>query len=240
MRGTGIKLLVIIPAFNEEANIGAVIAALRKDAPEADIVVVNDGSGDSTALVARSAGVGVLNHPYNMGVGAAMQTGYRYARLRGYDVAVQVDADGQHPTEAIARLVAPVVEGRADLVVGSRFLTETGYRPTLARAAGIALLSRVVSVVTGMRVTDPTSGFRAAGRRAIGFLSECYPDDYPEPESIVLLEKRGFGVIEVPVRMRSRAGGRSSITAAKSIYYMVKVLLAIFVDLLKRARLPGQ
>lgn len=234
MKELKVRLLVIIPAFNEEASVGGVIASVRKHAPEADIVVVNDGSTDRTAEVAMKAGATVLSHLYNMGIGATMQTGYKYASLGGYDVAVQVDGDGQHPADSIRFLVDTLVKKGADLVVGSRFLGEGDYKPSLARSTGMAIFSKVVSAVINVKVTDTTSGFRAAGKRCIDFFSARYPDDYPEVEALVLLHKKGFSIMEVPVTMSERSSGRSSITPAKSVYYMVKVLLAIFVDLLKR------
>lgn len=228
------KILIIIPAFNEQASIQGVLSAVKKHLPGADIVVVNDGSADATALIAEKEGVVVLNHPYNMGIGATMQTGYKYASRKGYEIAVQVDADGQHPADQIEKLIEPVAKGRADLVVGSRFLGAGDYKPSLARGAGISIFSNVVSAIIRERVTDTTSGFRAAGRRCIDFFAGHYPDDYPEVEALVLLHKKGFSIMEVPVRMSEREGGRSSITPIRSVYYMVKVLLAIFVDLLKK------
>ncbi len=229
------KLLVIIPAFNEEASLGRVISSIRENVPQADIVVVNDGSSDSTAAIAEKAGVVVLSHIYNLGIGATMQTGYRYAEVKGYDITVQVDADGQHPADQIGRIIDPIIKRRADMVVGSRFLGTGDYRPSFARSTGMAIFSRVVSAIIKERVTDTTSGFRASGRRCIRYFSYHYPDDYPEVEALVLIHKLGFSIMEVPVRMEERAGGRSSITPVKSVYYMIKVLLAIFVDLLKKA-----
>lgn len=234
MKNSAPKTLIIMPAFNEEATVGDVISDLRKNAPEADIVVINDGSGDATARVARSTGVTVLDHPYNLGIGVTMQTGYKYARLKGYDIAVQVDADGQHRADQIERLMGPIIDGRADLVVGSRFISGGDYRPSFARSAGMAFFSRLVSLIIREKVTDTTSGFRAAGRRCIEFFSHHYPDDYPEVEALVLLHKKGFSIMEVPVEMSRRGGGRSSITPVRSVYYMVKVLLAILVDMIKR------
>ncbi|MEK6531217.1 MAG: glycosyltransferase family 2 protein [Deltaproteobacteria bacterium] len=234
MNTPGEKVLVIMPAYNEEASIGAVIDDVRRNAPQAGIIVVNDGSIDETESIASSKGVKVLTHPYNMGIGAAMQTGYIYALLNGYDVAVQVDSDGQHPADQIEILVRTLLENRADIVIGSRFLGGPGYRPTFARGIGITIFSRVVSAVLRTRLTDTTSGFRASGKRTIGFLSATYPEDYPEVESLVLLHKKGFSIMEAPVRMQRRSGGHSSISTADSVYYMIKVLLAIFVDLLKK------
>lgn len=234
MKRSKARILIIIPAFNEEESIGGVISSIKKSMPEADIVVVNDGSSDSTREIAEGMGVSVLNLPYNLGIGATMQTGYGFARRNGYDIAVQVDADGQHPAEQIKKVVAPVLDGRADLVVGSRFLGEGEYQPSLARGAGIYLFSRFVSFILREQVTDTTSGFRAAGPRTIEFFSHHYPDDYPEVEALVLLHKKGFSIMEVPVKMAERAGGVSSITPGRSVYYMVKVFLAILVDMLKK------
>src|SRR3972149_5757247 len=228
------RLLILIPAFNEEASIANVITSVRKYAPAADIVVINDGSTDRTRAITQGLGVVVLNHVYNLGIGATMQTGYKYAVAGGYDIAVQLDGDGQHPAEQINDIIRPVLDGKADLVVGSRFLGEGNYRPSIARGAGMAFFSRLVSAILKERLTDTTSGFRAAGRECINYFSSRYPDDYPEVEALVLLHKKGFSIMEVPVTMTERAGGRSSITPLRSVYYMVKVLLAILVDLIKR------
>lgn len=228
------KILVIIPAYNEGANIGGVISAVRRDVTLADIVVINDGSTDATSCIAKGLCSSVIDLPYNMGIGAAMQTGYRYADMLGYDIAIQVDGDGQHPAHQIGFLIKPLVEGKADVVIGSRFLGEGDYIPSLARSIGIRIFSLVLSVITWKRVTDPTSGFRAINRDAISFLARNYPEDYPEVEAIVLLRKAGFRVTEVPVRMEARVWGKSSITYPRALYYMIKVLLAVFIDLLKK------
>ncbi|MBI5809797.1 MAG: glycosyltransferase family 2 protein [Deltaproteobacteria bacterium] len=169
-----------------------------------------------------------------MGIGATMQTGYKYARMKGYDIAVQVDGDGQHPASQIKHLLDPLMQGKAHLIVGSRFLGKGEYRPSIARSAGMAFFSRLVSAIIRERVTDTTSGFRAANHECIEFFSRRYPDDYPEVESLVLLHKKGFSIMEVPVEMSERAAGSSSITPIRSVYYMVKVFLAIAVDLLKK------
>ncbi len=234
MRTSKPKTLIIIPAFNEEANIRGVITAVRSHLHEPPIVVVNDGSADRTASIAASEGVTVLSHPFNMGIGATMQTGFKYAMINGFDIAVQVDGDGQHPAEQIMDLINTLQDSKADLVVGSRFMTESGYRPSVARGAGIAIFSRLVSLITGEKLTDTTSGFRASGKRCIEFFCAHYPDDYPEVEALVLLHKKGFRIRETPVKMTRRQGGRSSITPVKSLYYMVKVMLAILVDLIKK------
>ena len=230
------KILIIIPSYNEEATVGAVIDEVRKHVPEASVLVVDDGSRDATSSVALKKGVMAVRHPFNMGVGAAMQTGYKYALRNGFDIAVQMDADGQHPAKQIRDLVAPLIRDEIDMVVGSRFLGAGEYKPSMARAAGIAIFSKVVSFIIKEKLTDTTSGFRAVNREVIEFLSRAYPDDYPEVEALVLLHKKGFAIMEVPVIMSERKGGKSSITASKSAYYMVKVLLAVFVDLLKKVK----
>jgi len=228
------RVLVIMPAYNEAESIGAVISAVKKELPDADIFVVNDGSKDATSSIAKRLGAIVADLPYNMGIGAAMQTGYRYAFANDYDIAIQVDADGQHPPDQINNLVAPVMEQKADMVIGSRFLGEGEYYPSFARHLGMKIFAFVVSVMTGRKITDTTSGFRAANKGVIRFFANNYPEDYPEVEAIVLLRKAGFNIIETPVRMEARAGGVSSITPLRSLYYMVKVLLAVFVDMLKK------
>lgn len=228
------KIIAIIPAYNECANIERVISDIRKETDQVDIVVINDGSTDETFNVAKNLGVMIIDLPYNLGIGAAMQTGYKYAEMMGYDIAVQVDGDGQHPANQIHFLIKPLAEGKADIVIGSRFLGEGDYAPSLARSIGIRTFSLILSVLTRQRVTDPTSGFRAINSDAISFLAGNYPEDYPEVEAIVLLRKAGFSVAEVPVRMEARVWGKSSITYPRAAYYMVKVLLAVFVDLLKK------
>ncbi len=228
------KVLIIVPAFNEEETLAGVIADLREHMPEAGIAVVNDGSGDGTGAKAEEAGVIALHHPYNLGIGATMQTGYKYASRNGYDIAVQVDGDGQHRADQISTLLAPIKEKGADIVVGSRFLGLGEYSPSIARSAGIRFFSRLVSTIIGEHVSDTTSGFRASGKRTIQFFSGHYPDDYPEVETLVLLHKLGFDIAEVPVKMRERGGGESSITPVRSVYYMIKVLLAILIDMIKK------
>lgn len=228
------KTLIIVPAFNEEASITGVIEDLRSHFPEGDVLVVDDGSRDRTADTARAAGVKVVRLPFNLGIGGAVQTGYRYARKNDYDVAVQFDGDGQHLASEIRSIVDPLASGRADIVVGSRFLDRGDYQPSVARKIGIWIFSQVLSTIIGMPLTDTTSGFRAANRRAIEYFSGDYPEDYPEVESLVLLHRMGMRIEEAAVRMRDRTGGRSSITPVRSAYYMVKVLLAVFIDLLKK------
>ena len=228
------KLLVIVPAYNEGQSLPGVVRDLRTHVPHADIAVVNDGSRDGTGAVARDLGVMVLELPFNLGIGGAMQTGYRYAEQHGYDVAVQFDGDGQHVASEIRALVEGLQRDGADIVVGSRFLGSGEYRAPFFRKVGIWIFSTVLSAILGMRVTDTTSGFRAVNRRGIEFFAQRYPEDYPEVESLVLLHRAGRRIAEVPIRMQERTGGRSSITPVRSVYYMVKVLLAVFIDLLKK------
>jgi glycosyltransferase involved in cell wall biosynthesis len=223
----------IVPAYNEAGSISSVIAEIRSADPELEIVVVDDGSNDGTAQLARAAGARVLQLPYNLGIGAAVQTGLRYACEEGYDVAVQIDGDGQHDARELAQLLEPVVSGRADIAVGTRFAGARSYRASLGRRIGIALFARAVSLIVRQRVTDTTSGFRAMNRRGICLFALDYPHDYPEVEATVLVFRHRLRMVEVPVAMRHRETGRSSITPFRSLYYMSKVSLALFVGLLR-------
>lgn len=232
------RLLFIVPAYNEARNVGRVIAELRDAYAGAAVAVINDGSTDGTSQIARDSGAVVLDMPFNVGIGGAVQTGMLYAHRHGYDIAVQFDGDGQHIAGEIAALLAPIRDDRADAVIGSRFLGAKSFRPPLARRMGIALFNGVNRIVVGRRFTDNTSGFRAYNRAAIEFLARDYPHDYPEPESVVTLCRAGFRVLEVPVSMRERQGGSSSITWLRSIYYVFKVLLAILVGSTRSARRP--
>jgi len=228
------KTLIIIPAYNEEASLPGVIRDLRASVPSADILVVDDGSRDGTVSLAQGLGVKVLTLPYNLGIGGAMQAGYTYAERGHYDIAVQFDGDGQHIAGEIPKILGPIAAGDTDIVVGSRFLGMGAYKSPLFRKMGIWVFSTILSRILGMAVTDSTSGFRAVNRTVIRFFSRMYPDDYPEVEALVLLHKEGMRITEVPVVMQGRTGGASSITPGRSAYYMIKVLLAIFIDLLKR------
>jgi len=229
----GRRALVVIPAYNEEDAIAGVIRDVRRHAPWADVAVVNDGSHDGTTGRAREAGAKVLELPVNLGIGGAVQTGFRYAWQEGYDLAFQFDGDGQHRARCLAALAGPVLAGKADLAVGSRFLNPRGMTAQGMRLVGSWILSRVISVLVRQRVTDPTSGFRVAGRSAIALFAREYPQDYPEPESLVLMHKQGLRVAEVPVTMRRRRGGVSSISLFHGVHYMTKVLLAVVVDMFK-------
>lgn len=229
------KTLIIIPAYNEEESLPGVIRDLREHGTDG-IIVVNDGSRDRTLCIAAELGVKVVDLPFNLGIGGAMQAGYRYAARQGYDIAVQFDGDGQHCAAEIEKLLQPLIRGEADLVIGSRFMQAGDYKAPFVRRMGMRIFSLVLSTILQKRVSDTTSGFRAANRRVIDFFSRCYPEDYPEVEALVLVHKQGMRVVEVPVGMRERTGGRTSITAGRSVYYMVKVLLAVLIDLMKKAR----
>jgi len=231
------KTLIIIPAYNEEGSIAGVIQDIHRHAPEADVIVVNDGSTDRTAELAAAAGAKVLTLPYNVGIGGGMQTGYLYAQRMGYDIAVQMDADGQHPAEELPKLIAKARE--ADLVIGSRYVETTSYRSSRMRRAGMVFFSGLVSLVTGQRFTDTTSGFRAAGRKVIELYAAYYPIDYPEVESIVYLKRKGCRIAEVATEMHHRKAGKSSITPWKSVYYMVKVTLAVLMSAIRYDRGPA-
>jgi glycosyltransferase involved in cell wall biosynthesis len=223
------KILVIIPALNEEQSLRDVIRGIRAFLPQADVLVVNDGSTDSTAGIAREEGVFILNHPYNMGIGATMQTGFLYAFENGFDIAIQVDGDGQHNPDALPLLIKPILEGRSNLVIGSRYLSEEGFKSTFPRKLGIKFFTCLVWILIRRKVTDPTSGFRAIDRKGIGLFSREYPSDYPEVEALISAYKRGLTFEEVSVTMRRRQGGSSSIGILSALYYMVKVTLSVSV-----------
>lgn len=222
------KTLVVIPAYNEGKNLGKLLTTFGKNFPEYDVIVVNDCSTDNTLYVCKEHGVPVIDLPVNLGIGGAVQSGYRYARYKGYDAAVQVDGDGQHNPEYISRLLAELENG-SDLAIGSRFLSAEGFQSSALRRFGIRYFSRLIYLFSGQRIKDPTSGFRACNSKAIRLFAADYPRDYPEPESIVNAAKHGLKVSEVPVVMTQRLEGKSSITGARSLYYMIKVSLAIII-----------
>jgi glycosyltransferase involved in cell wall biosynthesis len=237
-----LRRVAIVPALNEEHSIGRVIAELRAFDPGLDVVVIDDGSVDGTSRAARAAGARVLRLPFNLGIGGAVQTGFRFAFEHDYDLAVRVDGDGQHDPSQLMRVLEPVLRGDADIAVGSRFAVQAaaGYRPSRPRRIGIRLLAEVVSRIVGQRVTDTTSGFQALNREGIALFARDYPHDYPEVEATVMVFRHRLRLAEVQVEMRERGGGRSSITALRSVYYMVKVLLAIFVGLFRRDVVPRE
>jgi glycosyltransferase involved in cell wall biosynthesis len=233
-----LRRIAVVPAYNEERNIARVVAELKEYDPRLDVVVISDGSYDRTSDVARAAGAKVLQLPFNLGIGGAVQTGFRYAWENGYELAVRCDGDGQHIPAELPKVIAPVVAGDADIAIGSRFVVNGGYRSSATRRVGIRLLALVVSAIARQRVTDATSGFQALNRRALELFAADYPHDYPEVEGMVMTIKHKLRLVEVPVEMREREHGRSSITALRSIYYMVKVLIALFVGLFRRSVVP--
>jgi glycosyltransferase involved in cell wall biosynthesis len=228
------RICVIIPAFNEEAAVGAVVRVVAEEMPTAHLIVVDDSSGDRTADEAEKAGAMVLRLPVNLGIGGAVQTGYRYAHQYDFDFALQIDGDGQHDPREAQRILQPIREGRADMVVGSRWLGRGNYIAPKGRRAGMRILSRLVSHRTGQVLTDTTSGFRAVGRRGIEVFAEEYPTDFPEVETLVLAKERGLRVQEVGVRMNHRTSGTSSISGARSPYYMIRVITVLLVDSIGR------
>lgn len=229
-------LLVIVPAYNEAKAIGRVIEDLRSLDLTLDILVVNDGSADATSAQARATGKArVVDLPKNLGIGGAVQTGFKYAAANDYSIAIQFDGDGQHLAAEIPKLLQALKNDGASMVIGSRFLEkQAGYRSTFVRRLGIRLFRMVNSLLIGQRVTDNTSGFRAYDRPAIEFLARHYPVDYPEPEAVILLGRNGFRIAEVCTLMRERQGGDSSIAGMTGVYYMIKVLLAILMTALRK------
>ena len=232
------RSLAIVPAYNEAASVHAVVQSINQAAPDFDVLVVDDGSTDATAQCARDCGAEVLVHPFNLGIGGAMQSGFRYASDQGYNYAVQVDADGQHDPGEIGALANVIADNGIDMASGSRFLEDSGYRAPVSRRLGIRIFSVVLSRLCGQAVTDPTSGFRLCNRRAIELFARDYPHDYPEVEAILMVNAHRLRMQEVPVRMHARRDGRSSITSGESVYYMIKVLLAIFVGLFRKRPVP--
>jgi len=231
--------LAVVPAYNEARTIGRVVRSLREHVPEFDVLVVDDGSTDGTGALAEAAGARVLRHPFNLGIGGAVQSGFVYALDNGYDYMVQVDGDGQHLPEEIPKLLAAMEDDPTyDMVCGSRFLTDHGYPATFSRRTGIHLFAFLLSRIMGRRVSDPTSGFRLFNRRGIALFARDYPHDYPEVEAVLMVHFHRLKVQEVPVRMLRRDGGVSSISSGKSVYYMIKVLLAIFVGLARARPVP--
>jgi glycosyltransferase involved in cell wall biosynthesis len=231
--------LAVIPAYNEAHTLRSVIQSLRRDAPQFDVLVIDDGSTDRTSEIAEAAGVPVLRQPFNLGIGGAVQAGFEYARQEGYDFMAQVDGDGQHRGDQLYRLIAAMdADPTLDMVCGSRFLTESGYPAPISRRTGIHIFAFLLSRIVGQRVTDPTSGFRLYNRRAITLFARDYPHDYPEVEAVLMVHWHRLSMQEVPVEMLQRGGGVSSIRSGKSAYYMIKVLLAIFVGLARARPLP--
>lgn len=233
-KGIDVKKLIIIPAFNEANSLVALVDEITKKAPDYDYVIVNDGSHDHTSELCIEKGLNLLDLSLNLGIGGAVQAGYVYAKYHGYDIAIQIDGDGQHDPSYLDRLIEPLVMGDADFAIGSRYITKEGFQSSALRRVGIKWLNGIIRLLTREKISDCTSGFRAVNKRVITLFSRNYPYDYPEPETIVDVHRHGFRIKEVPVVMRSREHGTSSIRMMKSIYYMIKVSLAMFVAFFKR------
>ena len=228
------RKLAIVPAYNEQGSVASVVRDLHEHVPDFDVVVVDDGSTDSTSAEARTAGATVLRMPFNLGIGGTVQAGYQYALEHDYDYAIQVDGDGQHDPREIPKLLGHLrTHPDIDMVTGSRFLGEDSFRSSRSRRLGIRLFARVLSLVTKQPVTDPTSGFRMTNRRGIELFARDYPHDYPEVEAVLMIHFHRLRSAEIPVRMRERIAGVSSINASRSAYYMIKVSLAILVGLVR-------
>jgi hypothetical protein len=230
-----LRTLAIVPAYNEEGSLGQVLEEISAADPDLHVVVINDHSTDGTAAIASRAGVSVVHLPFNVGIGGAMQTGYQYARDHGFEVAVQIDSDGQHDASELPKLLAPLARAEADMVIGTRFAPGAGeYKAPPGRRMGMVLFSAVARMLVKLRITDPTSGFRAVNRLGIELFAREYPHDFPEVESNVLAARYGLRIVEVPVQMRERAAGRSSVTTIRGTYFVIRILLALFVSLFRR------
>lgn len=223
------KCLIIIPAYNEADNIEIVINNLIRNYWQYDYVIINDGSTDSTKEICEKNHYNILNLPINLGIGGAVQTGYRYAKDNNYDVAVQIDGDGQHDVSYLEDMLRLIEEGQADCVIGSRFVEKEGFQSSAVRRIGIRCLSTLGWLLTGVRVKDITSGYRVVNKKFIHIFADDYPSDYPEPEAMVIAAIHGGRIVEYPVVMQERIGGESSITLKKSIYYMIKVTIAMLI-----------
>ena len=223
------KKLIIIPAYNESSNIVNTIRTIESDASDFDYIIIDDCSTDNTLAICQKQGFNVISLPINLGIGGAVQTGYRYAQRCGYDVAVQVDGDGQHNPCYLEKMVEVLVQSSVNMVIGSRFITKEGFQSSFARRIGIKYFTWLIALLTGKKITDATSGLRLIDRSLIERFANHYPDDYPEPETVVDVLVSHFKVKEIPVVMNERQGGVSSISLTKSVYYMIKVTLAILV-----------
>lgn len=233
------RILIIIPAFNEGDRIHEIVRQVREMHRNYDIVVVNDGSRDDTAPAARAAGAFVVSHPFNLGYGVAIQTGYKFALAKGYDFVVQMDGDGQHDPTCIPQLLEPVMKDQADFSLGSRFLGTKSYAPSLARRFGMIFFRWLISALIKTRITDSTSGFQAFNRKVIRyFTTEVFPCDYPDADMLLTLHRAGFRIKEVPVRMHAAVSGKSMHAGWMPLYYIFKMLLSIFVTLLRKKDIP--
>lgn len=228
------KKLVIIPAYNEKDSIVNTVKDIKDNAQGFDYIVVNDCSTDNTYDVCVENGLKVINLPLNLGIGGAVQTGYLYAFQNGYDIAVQFDGDGQHDAAYLNEMADYLVKNECDMVIGSRFIEKEGFQSSQLRRVGIVFFSKLITILTGTKITDPTSGLRMIGRNVMALFATDYPRDYPEPESVVAVLRRKMKVEEIPVIMKERTGGVSSISMKKSVYYMIKVTLAILIERIRK------
>ena len=233
------KTLVIIPCYNEEENLDRVVERLHAAAPDVDYLIVNDCSTDGSAALCRARGYNYISLPVNLGIGGGVQSGYLYAREHGYDVTVQMDGDGQHDPAYLMEIVQPVLDGECDMCIGSRFVKKEGFQTSFMRRVGIRFLSGLIFLLSGHRVLDVTSGFRATNAQMTAYFARHYAIDYPEPEAALAAILAGFKVAEAPVIMRERQGGVSSIHSFKSVYYMIKVSLALIIDRLSIRKSKG-
>lgn len=233
------KVLLIIPAYNEEENILNTCNKIKEFSDEIDFIVINDGSTDNTLKILQENKINHISLINNLGIGGAVQTGYKYAYENGYDIAIQFDGDGQHDVNYVPNICTPIIEGQADMVIGTRYLdkNESKFQSTFMRRFGSKIICTLLKITTRTKITDPTSGFRAVNKDIIKVFANEYPSDYPEPESIVTITNLGYKIIDVPVSMNEREGGTSSINIWKSVYYMIKVSLAIIIDSLNKRRI---
>lgn len=229
-----LRKLVIIPAYNESASIVNTVNDINKNAPGFDYVVINDHSKDNTLQVCKDAGLNVIDLPLNLGIGGAVQTGYLYACQNGYDIAVQFDGDGQHDAKYLNEMAETLVKEQADMVIGSRFIEKEGFQSSFTRRLGIRYFTFLIKILTGQKITDPTSGYRMCNRKIIELFAGNYPKDYPEPETTTWILRKKLKVLEIPVIMRAREEGVSSISLKKSFYYMFKVTMAIIIERTRR------
>lgn len=228
------KKLVIIPAFNEEGNLEKTIKDIKDNAPDFDYVIINDCSTDKTLEMCRRHGFSYLNLPVNLGIGGAVQTGYRYAYYHGYDIAVQFDGDGQHSASHLEDMVTTLIDTESDMVIGSRFIEKEGFQSSGLRRIGIKYFTGLIKLLTGKKITDPTSGMRMVNKKLLEKFTDEYPKDYPEPESVVTILAEKYNVTEIPVVMNEREEGVSSISLKNSVYYMIKVSFAILIARMKK------
>jgi len=230
------KILIIIPAYNEADNLDSVVSNLIRSFPQYDYVIINDSSTDDTEIICQYNGYNYISIPINLGIGGTVQCGFQYALQNGYKYAVQLDGDGQHDPTYIENLLVPLISGEADMVVGSRFINKEGFQTSFMRRFGISIIRIAIKLCSGVNITDTTSGFRAVNKKLIKLFAKEYAQDYPEPEAIVTAVLNGYKVMECPVVMHERQGGISSISTVRSIYYMIKVPLALFIKRLSMTR----